>query len=340
MSRPRTDYLIKSILSLTEPDSFLALNTGLLAQISELFRPTRVVLYDLFDDDGRREFTTANLGRARVRDATDAGRPIAFPIGERDDFIRCVTTGARVVSRARGDGTTTVYPIPGRHGVTALLVTDHDICPRHEPEWMGFLLEGYCNHRRLLFALERDCLTQLLNRQTFDRQIWDITRRVTTAARRGDGPSEQLCVCLLDIDHFKEVNDTFGHLYGDEVLLLFSRLIGRCFRHTDLTFRYGGEEFCVVLFDVDPPLATSVLERFRATVEAFPFPQIGQRTVSIGFTPIRVEDSPGELIGRADKALYFAKENGRNQVQSYDQLAAGGVFSDDEKQVVGAIELF
>ena len=75
-------------------------------------------------------------------------------------------------------------------------------------------------------------------------------------------------------------------------------------------------------------------------MEAFSFPQIGQRTVSIGFTEIRVEDSPGELIGRADKALYFVKENGRNQVQSYEQLAAAGAFTADEKQMVGVIELF
>jgi len=340
MSRSRADILIKSIIGLTEPDSSLALNTCLLGQINDLFRPTAAVLYDLFDEDGRREFTTANLDRARVRNATDANRPLAFPIGERDDFIRCVTTGERVVSRTRGEGTTTVYPIPGRNGVTALLVTDHHICPRHEPEWMRFLLEGYRNQRHLLCTLERDALTQLLNRQTFDRQIWDITRRVTAAARRGNEPLEQPCFCVLDIDHFKEVNDTFGHLYGDEVLLLFAQLIGRCFRHTDPIFRYGGEEFCVVLFDVDPTLAAAVLERCRATVEAFSFPQIGQRTVSIGFTEIRVEDSPGELIGRADKALYFGKENGRNQVQSYEQLAAAGAFTADERQMVGVIELF
>jgi diguanylate cyclase (GGDEF)-like protein len=336
----RANFLIKSLLGLTEPDNSLALNRRFLAQINELFRPSSAVLYDLFDEDGRWEFTTANLDHARARNATDAGRAIAFAIAEREDFIQCVTTGSRVVSSHRGRRTTTVYPIPGRTGVTALLATDHDNYPRHEREWIGYLLEGYANQRRLLYTLERDPLTQLLSRQTFDRQIWDIVRHVTAVARRGDDSTEPLCFCLLDIDHFKEVNDTFGHQYGDEVLLLFSQLIVLCFRHTDLTFRYGGEEFCIVLFDVDGSLAAQVLERFRATVEAFPFPQIGQRTVSIGFTQIREVDSPGELVGRADRALYLAKENGRNQVQSYDQLAAAGAVTENEKKMVGAIELF
>ena len=205
---------------------------------------------------------------------------------------------------------------------------------------MAPLLAAYQNQKRLLFTLERDALTQLLNRQTFDRQVWEIIRRVGADAAGRTGTPGCICFGILDIDHFKEVNDTYGHLYGDELLLLFGRLMSKWFRHSDLTFRYGGEEFCVVLFDVADNIACQIFERFREAVAAYPFPQIGQRTVSVGFTAIRPDDQPGDLIDRADRALYFAKQHGRNRVSSHEQLVNAGHVADLETRMVGAIELF
>ena len=121
-------------------------------------------------------------------------------------------------------------------------------------------------------------------------------------------------------DHFKRVNDTYGHLYGDEVLLHFSRLMEQNFRYKDIPFRFGGEEFVLLLETSGIDDVQPVLDRFRKVVESYDFPGVGKVTVSIGYTKCEQNTLPTTLIDHADKALYFAKENGRNRVVSYDEL--------------------
>ena len=334
------DALIQAIIALTEQGSSRALDAALLEQVGALLSPDEVALYDLFDAGGGAEFLAESLEYARARDALGIDRNVNFDVRQAQGFVACIKAGGRVVNTGDDDRVRTLYPIHGQSGVTALLVADYDACPAEEPAWMSSLLAAYQNQKRLLFTLERDALTQLLNRQTFDRQVWEIIRRVGVDAAPPAGDPGRIAFGILDIDHFKVVNDTYGHLYGDEMLLLFARQMNKWFRYSDLTFRYGGEEFCVVLFDVDHDVAGRVFERFRQAVEAYPFPQIGQRTVSTGFTLIRPRDQPGDLIDRADKALYFAKQHGRNRVCSHEELVTAGHLAEGEARMVGAIELF
>ena len=334
------DALIQAIITLTEQDGSRGLDASLLKQVSALFSPDEVALYDLFDANGRAEFLADSLENARARDALGIDRAVNVDVCGEKGFVACIEAGQRVANPLDRDRVRTLYPIRGHSGITALLVADYARCPAREATWMAPLLAAYQNQKRLLFTLERDALTQLLNRQTFDRQVWEIIRRVAADAAGRTGTPGCICFGILDIDHFKEVNDTYGHLYGDELLLLFGRLMSKWFRHSDLTFRYGGEEFCVVLFDVADNIACQIFERFREAVAAYPFPQIGQRTVSVGFTAIRPDDQPGDLIDRADRALYFAKQHGRNRVSSHEQLVNAGHVADPETRMVGAIELF
>jgi diguanylate cyclase (GGDEF)-like protein len=134
-------------------------------------------------------------------------------------------------------------------------------------------------------------------------------------------------LCVVDIDHFKRVNDSFGHLFGDEVLLRMGELMRKTFRGGDRLFRFGGEEFVVILNAADETLAATSFNRFRASVEKHEFPQVGQVTCSIGFTAVSNMDVPTDVVGRADEALYFAKENGRNQVCCYERLVAEGAIA-------------
>ncbi|MXV13635.1 GGDEF domain-containing protein, partial [Xanthomonas sp. LMG 8992] len=110
----------------------------------------------------------------------------------------------------------------------------------------------------------------------------------------------------VDIDHFKRVNDTFGHLYGDEVLLLVAQLMQRAFRQDDLLFRFGGEEFVIVLRGVDRDTAVSLFERFRLAVAEHVFPQVGQVTLSTGIVELTHGRLLSEMLDEADKALYWA----------------------------------
>jgi diguanylate cyclase (GGDEF)-like protein len=143
---------------------------------------------------------------------------------------------------------------------------------------------------------------------------------------------------VIDIDHFKRVNDTYGHLIGDEVLLLLARLMRASFRFDDRLYRFGGEEFVVLMRCTDAAAASLAFERLRSHVERHMFPQVGRITVSIGFTELKPGDTPSGAFERADKAVYFAKGQGRNQVRHHADLVAAGHLEDDTK--VGDVELF
>ena len=204
----------------------------------------------------------------------------------------------------------------------------------HKLDVLTGIFNVYQNYQSLLDYSERDALTGLFNRKTFDEQFARHTFTVLAprtpinpCAMPESGSAAEIPVqqwlAVIDIDHFKQVNDRFGHLYGDEVLILLANVLRASFRSHDRVFRFGGEEFVVLLRSATLATARKVFERFRETVQNHVFPQVGQVTVSMGFVST-VSGSPVEILGQADQALYFAKENGRNQVRFYDDLVASG----------------
>ncbi len=204
----------------------------------------------------------------------------------------------------------------------------------HKLHVLTGIFNVYQNYQSLLDYSERDALTGLFNRKTFDEQFSRHTfttpapRTATNPcplpeSRDTAEPPAQQWLAVIDIDHFKQVNDRFGHLYGDEVLILLANVLRASFRSHDRIFRFGGEEFVVLLRFTTLATAHKVFDRFRETVQNHVFPQVGQVTVSVGFAST-VSGSPVEILGQADQALYFAKENGRNQVRFYDDLLASG----------------
>ncbi|HYG54467.1 MAG TPA: GGDEF domain-containing protein [Burkholderiales bacterium] len=175
-----------------------------------------------------------------------------------------------------------------------------------------------------LVDAETDPLTQLANRRSFYSDVSAGLRRWAKA------PGLHF-IAVADIDHFKQVNDTYGHLFGDEILIHFARLMRRTFRAGDLLFRFGGEEFVAVYGVKRGEEGARPLERFRAAVAGYAFP--GDRTVtaSIGFVAIGDGSVPATtLIDRADRALYHAKAQGRNRVCSYEELLAAGAIAADK----------
>jgi diguanylate cyclase (GGDEF)-like protein len=169
-----------------------------------------------------------------------------------------------------------------------------------------------------LIDAETDPLTRLCNRRAFHAQLDASLRRWTSSGR-------PWLFAVLDIDNFKRINDSFGHLYGDEILVRFAQLMRQSFRTGDLLYRFGGEEFVVIYGVDDAGSAALPLERFRATVEGHPFPGVGAVSVSIGYTCIPDASTPTTtLIDRADHAMYYAKEHGRNRVCHWETLVAAG----------------
>lgn len=156
--------------------------------------------------------------------------------------------------------------------------------------------------------LQRDCVSGLAIRATFEKHI----EGVFSQRRCNERP---LGVLMIDIDHFKLVNDNHGHRVGDEMISQVARCVREATRNTDLVARYGGEEFVVVVAEAKLAGLTILAERIRASVEAMDLEGLPAVTVSIGFTTQYVDDTSGwDLVERADKNLYAAKESGRNKV--------------------------
>jgi diguanylate cyclase (GGDEF)-like protein len=121
---------------------------------------------------------------------------------------------------------------------------------------------------------------------------------------------------LLDLDHFKALNDTYGHLAGDQVLIGFARDLESCLRHSDIVCRWGGEEFIVMLKDTDAETGLKIAEKIRRHVEQQRYAYNGNvlhLTVSIGLTTLQANDTLHTLLSRADHAMYRAKQSGRNR---------------------------
>lgn len=150
-----------------------------------------------------------------------------------------------------------------------------------------------------------DELTGIYNRRKFN-ELCDLEYK---QAKRYQRP---LCGLFFDIDHFKKINDNYGHDAGDLVLEHLANLIMSCTRETDIFARWGGEEFCIILPETLTDNALIMAEHIRQTVNSHIFPKVKQVSVSIGITQLKGNERLETFIKRMDKALYIAKENGRN----------------------------
>jgi len=210
-------------------------------------------------------------------------------------------------------------PLTSKHFV--LLVKSSDPEKLIEEEYLQFLFHFYCHQLQMLQGTYRDALTGLYNRRAFNEKMLQLLEPADNHQRRALSYSPTVYV-MLDIDHFKSINDSMGHLYGDEVLLLLAQQMTDSFRENDLLFRYGGEEFAMVLMDITAQQAQQSLQRFRERIAAYDFPNVEQVTVSIGFTDFNKNLPMEELINQADNALCYCKTTTRNAVHSYQELVA------------------
>ncbi|WP_085881678.1 GGDEF domain-containing protein [Oceanibacterium hippocampi] len=164
-----------------------------------------------------------------------------------------------------------------------------------------------------------DALTGLANRKHFDKQLKSEIDEATTT-------DSDLALLMIDIDHFKSFNDRFGHAIGDEVLKVVASTIRRSVKGRDTAARYGGEEFCVILPQTDLNGAIIVADQIRLAVSSRPLTHrttqqdFGRITLSAGVARFRTGESMKELVERSDKALYKAKEKGRNRVEDETAL--------------------
>jgi len=339
--------LIDSVVNVTKHRNKTSFQEGLVKTMSDLLCADEIAIHKLLDGKGRpvmHELIYYDTDLAEEKKTQGIANPC---IGCEHVINTCIGSGHIYCDKGlQNEKQRVLFPIAINNiDFSVITIVTHKIS-KQELSLIKGVVSIYENVLAIFRESETDTLTGLLNRKTFDNQIssilslydkvndpinWDLESH---SERRGKLKEGNHWIGVMDIDFFKRINDNFGHLYGDEVLLLFAKIMQECFREQDLLFRYGGEEFVVVLAPTEIDHAMQAFNRFREMVESYDFPQVGRVTVSIGVSIISQGDIASLVIEHADQALYYAKENGRNQVCSYESLLACGQLAAEPKEKI------
>lgn len=343
------DNIFESVIHITKARDTKSIGKTLLATLADFIPFDSVILFQIprKSDDDYMEVSECIPKNLFHNDDIPASYTLCEHGIERDiDVNRCIQT-LDTVTTTLNDSPRILVPIQVNHRVVSVLdIHGHKLTPNTKSLLNGFI-QIFENFLSVIDDNEHDTLTGLLNRKTFDLRLTELidlaidnnhAAENPTPERRTDKEQTYNWAGILDIDHFKNINDTYGHVYGDEILLLFSNLMQKTFRSSDLLFRYGGEEFVVVLTPTTETDATVAFERFRKTLEEYDFPQVGRVTASLGMVKIANQEHPTTVLEHADQALYYAKDHGRNQVCNYHNLIKSGEIK--ELHVDSDIEFF
>ncbi|MEO6032970.1 MAG: GGDEF domain-containing protein [Burkholderiaceae bacterium] len=339
--------LVDHLAALTGSRDRELLDMTLVGALRDLLRPLQVTIYRSIGELGNERWLTR--ARLHADDLVATADPDwidtdSLPLRTADP-ARLDAFERQAVVVVPGSNERTLFPLETERETLGVIEIESEApLAERDRRLVLSILRIYRNFQGLLDYSERDTLTGLLNRKTFDNSFLRAAvdahgeRLGSTEGRRSAHARCNWWLGVIDIDHFKKVNDSHGHLIGDEVLLLLSRVMRNSFRCHDRLYRFGGEEFVVLMRCADGDTAIRVFERLRTNVERYAFPQVGCITVSVGVAELKAGDSPSSAFERADKAVYYAKEHGRNQVREHSELVARGELID--KANTGDVELF
>ncbi|MDD5363853.1 MAG: GGDEF domain-containing protein [Gallionellaceae bacterium] len=304
----RAHEVIESIVSLTEQRDQRSLEQSLLTTVAEMLGNAEGWLLDNLTGTGEDAACTLLHGEAATLPQwiIDQGR--AQPAS---DPFNLVEHDGRIYLLARLADTGI--------GRVHLLVLAQPSWPDAELQLALGMIRVYQNFVALLSDSEKDTLTGLYNRRKLEMAFKAIAAQPAWGRRQKDQRNGDY-LAILDLDRFKRINDGYGHLVGDEVLLVFANILRRTLRDSDQIFRHGGEEFVALLRETPNDSIEDVLERIRRNVEQHAFTQVGTVTVSIGFARLDGCASPVDVMSKADRALGYAKDHGRNQVREFESL--------------------
>ena len=355
--------LVDHVAALTEHRDRESLDSGLAQTFMLLFTPLKVVIFSVISDAKDQRWLPLSMttkgGEVEKFNPLHADFRSLEPLQAVPYRWQCLTTHSlvEVKSSVELGNCVTCLPLSLESGIeeggvveihssSKLSLQDHEAARK--------VLHVYRNMQSMFAYSARDALTGLLNRKSFDDTFYKSFKDVPTPevdatltshaseivavpTRRVEA-GEVFWLAMVDVDHFKQVNDKFGHQIGDEVLILVARILKSTFRGYDRVYRFGGEEFVVLLRCPDHVSAVLAVERFRIAMEKYVFPQVGHITASVGLSEIKISDTPEAVCERADQAVYFAKRHGRNRVCSYSDLEQQGLLQAEVK--AGGVELF
>lgn len=326
---PTTTHLLDQLVSLTGIRDLELLEVSLLKTLNDFIHPTELALYKV-----------SNRGEVRSQIEFEDGQCRVI----REQFVVHPELQALFKREEKPEGGSAQISVPGgllsvmtllqsRATITYLVINTPDGMNPMNANMMEGMLQIYRNFCQLLQESQTDSLTGLANRKTFDEcfsrvyelQPFDDDSTPVAVEKRKSSPATTYWLAMIDIDHFKSVNDRFGHLYGDEVLILMAHLLRSALRNDDLVFRFGGEEFVLMIRCQGRAEAAGLLERLRRSVEVQDIPQVGHVTISIGATEMVRNTFAGTLLDYADKALYYSKQNGRNRLTFFEDMVSEGL---------------
>lgn len=324
-----TPHLLDQLVSLTGIRDLELLEASLLKSLNGFIQPTGLALYKVSSRGEIRSQLVYGPERCSVvRENFQVQPELLQAFGQHQNADHAVfelTLGETILS--------IMTVMDSRSTTTYLVVSNRTSLQETDSRLIEGMLQIYRNFCQLLQESQTDSLTGLANRKTFDecfsrvyelQPMEDDHAPVAVEQRR---PQQQATywIAMIDIDHFKSVNDRFGHLYGDEVLILLAHLLKNALRNDDLVFRFGGEEFVLMIHCQGRDEAAGLLERLRRSVESQDIPQVGQVTISMGATELLRNTFAGTLLDYADKALYHSKQNGRNRLTFFEDMVSEGL---------------
>ncbi len=322
---PQEQNIITSLVELTRLRDQQAIRHKLLSSLLEISDAAWLVLCRL---EQKQDDAVIEVCQRMPNPAPDkAVRHFPRALFDRGElFQRCIDSGMPVWVQDLDGYQGIIFQLPGSGPPHDFVVLFDERVDGRSERIVGSVLDLYDNFISLVIENTQDPLTRLLNRGAFDIDLPAALLRLNAAEAEADA-SAGAYLAMMDLDHFKRINDTFGHLYGDEVILLFASLLREVLGEHGRVYRYGGEEFAAIVEGITPRRMTELLERLRQTVEDHEFPQVGQVTVSIGWTELCSNQLPSSLLDAADQALYRAKAEGRNRLCFHDpreQVAGSG----------------
>lgn len=325
-----SDKVLESVIEITEQKNSLALSYSILATLSELLPLSSATLLHHL----RR--SSVMVSRLNI-DKDEAGlKQYQWFYDQALNHLDYQHDQTEIAIALQPDGQyQCCCPIPIEEHFSAELC----LILEQDPEPYRILIDGfakiYRNYTVILHESERDKLTGLLNRRTLEERL-----RHTFAINPSTVENKQLWIAMLDIDHFKMINDHFGHMIGDEILLMFAQQMQYYFGMDSQLFRFGGEEFVIIFSTGDEKHICQQLDGFRKHIRNYHFPRVGELSFSAGFCSLRSGDYLPTILDQADKALYYAKEHGRDQVHCYEQLCGDGKIVITQNTATGDVELF